>query len=164
MKIGIIIIFYNNIKDIDKSLFINQAKQAIEIEFCLVNNNSTDNTYVILKEIKEACKNVSLVNIKKSKPDLAAVRAGARYMFNEFNFKHIGYVNANVLNAKHIDINNLIKTVNENQDVILKHNIEILEKQEVKRTLFQSIFSVLDYLKDIQINNKFQELQKLSKL
>ena len=66
MKIGIIIIFYNNENGINKYLFSKQIKKTQNINFCLVNNCSNDKTYQILKEIKEECgSTVSIVNVKK---------------------------------------------------------------------------------------------------
>ena len=89
MKIGIIIIFYNNENDIDKDLFSKQIKKTQNIKFCLVNNCSKDKTYQILKEIKEECDSiVSIVNVKKIGSETSAKRAGARYMINQFELKY----------------------------------------------------------------------------
>ncbi|MDO6596010.1 family 2 glycosyl transferase [Oceanihabitans sp. 2_MG-2023] len=159
MKIGIIIIFHNNENEIDTSFFIEQIKKTPNIELCLVNNDSKDCTYSLLNEIKEACNNVSVVNIKKFKSDIAAVKAGARFMFNAFNLKHLGYVSINMLNIKYYGLNGLIRVIIENQEVILNYNIKKIKTYEIKQTLFQSLFSVIDYLKKIQTNNPFIQLQ-----
>ena len=159
MKIGIIIIFYNNEKDIDTQFFIEQLKQSTNLELCLVNNNSKDKTYQLLNEIKESCLNVSVVNIKKFKSDESAVRAGARFMFNQFDLNHLGYVSTNLLNLKNHGLNGLIQAISENQDVILKYNIETLERQDIKLTLFQTLFSVIEYLTKINLKNEFVNLQ-----
>ena len=164
MKIGIIIIFHNNEKEIDPSYFIENINQTSNLELCLVNNNSKDNTYGLLKEIKETCSNVSVVNIKKFKSDVSAVRAGARFMFNEFDLRHLGYVSTNLLNIKYKGLNGLIKAISENQDVIVDYNIETLKRQDIKLTLFQSLFSVIEYLKKIKVNNQFVNRQYLSEL
>ena len=159
MKIGIIIIFNNNEKDIDTDFFIKQIEQSFNLELCFVNNDSNDNTQLLLNEIKENCSNVSVVNIKKNTSDVSAVRAGARFMFSQFNLKHIGYVNTNVLENKTNKLNSLIKTITKNQDSILKHNIEVLKKQDVKPTLYQSLFSVVEYLKSSNKKIEFVKLQ-----
>ena len=159
MKIGIIIIFNNNEKDIDTDFFIKQIEQSFNLELCFVNNDSNDNTQLLLNEIKENCSNVSVVNIKKNTSDVSAVRAGARFMFSQFNLKHIGYVNTNVLENKTNKLNSLIKTITKNQDSILKHNIEVLKKQVVKPTLYQSLFSVVEYLKSLNKKIEFVKLQ-----
>ncbi len=102
MKTGIILIFHNNERDINSEIFIKDLQQTENIELCLVNNDSKDDTFRILQEIKEACKNVSVVNIKKFKSDISAVRAGARFMFNNFDMSHIGYVSTLEFNNKYL--------------------------------------------------------------
>ncbi|GAA4246114.1 MULTISPECIES: glycosyltransferase [Winogradskyella] len=157
MKTGIIIIFHNNEKEMDTAYFIEQIKQTSNLELCLVNNDSKDNTYDLLKDIKDECNNVSIVNVRKFKSDIAAVKAGARFMFSEFDLKHLGYVSINMLNIKYHGLNGLIEVITENQDAILNYKIKTLKK---KQTLFQSLFSLLDYLKKLtENNNHFINLQ-----
>lgn len=156
MKIGIIIVFHDNEKEIDTTFFIEQIKQTSNLELCLVNNNSKDNTFDLLRDVKEECNNVSVVNVRKFKSDMSAVKAGARFMFNEFNLKHLGYVSTNMLNIKHHGLNELLKVISDNQDIILNYDIKMLKK---KQTLFQSLFSLLDYLKKLKKNNHFIKLQ-----
>lgn len=148
MKLGIIIICYNNAKDFDIDFFINYSNKLKNLEICLVNNDSKDNTYDLIKMIKEQCKNVSVVNIKKHKSDTSAVRAGARFMFNHFNIKHLGYI----INLNKYEINSLIQTISNNQNAILNYNLSVLNMKETRQTLFQSLFSVTDYLSKLKIN------------
>ena len=90
MKLGIIIICHNNENDINIDNCVKYLNKVKDIEICLVNNNSKDNTYNVLKEIKEYCNHVSLVDIKKFKSDNSAVKAGARFMSSQFNLKYLG--------------------------------------------------------------------------
>lgn len=160
MRIGIIIVFHNNEKDIDTTFFIEHLNQAKNLELCLVNNASKDNTYQLLKEIKESClSNVYLVDVKKFKSDSSAVRSGARFMFNQLDLKHIGYFSASLMNTKKYSINSLIRAISENQDVILKFNITVIEKKEMKQTLFKSVFSITEYLDKLKFNNQRISLQ-----
>lgn len=93
MKIGVIIIFKNNYDAIDKDFIIHQINASKRIEFCLVDNDSEDNTIAQLNDIKEICTTkVSVLEIKKWPSEVTAKRAGARYMFNQFNLKHIGFL------------------------------------------------------------------------
>lgn len=153
MKIGVIIVFHNNEKDIDTDFFIEYLNQAKNIELCLVNNASRDNTYQLLKEIKESCETtISLVDIKKFKSDISAVRSGARFMFSQFDLQHIGYISTNLISSKRYSINSLIQSISKNQDIILEYNISIMKKNEIKQTLFQSVFSIIEYLEKLKIN------------
>jgi len=97
MKTGIIIIFHNYAEEIDKDFFKEHISKADDVEICLVNNNSNDSTYQLLKEIGEKCKNVSVVNINKFKTDNSAIRAGVRYLVNQFNLREIGYIDTSLL-------------------------------------------------------------------
>lgn len=132
--------------------YLNKVK---DIEICLVNNHSNDNTYDVLKEIKESCNNVSIVNIKKFKSDNAAVKAGARFMTSQFNLKHLGFVNMNMI-SKYDNLNMLIKDIRDNQIDILNYEQSILNKKGIKLTMFQSLFPVMDYL--MNVKNEYSSL------
>ncbi|WP_298496264.1 family 2 glycosyl transferase [uncultured Algibacter sp.] len=149
-RIGIIIVCHNDEKNIDKDKFIKHLNKTKYLDLCFVNNASRDTTYQVLKDIKEMSKtNVSIVDIKKFKSDISAVRSGARFMFSQFDLKHIGYVSTNLLNNKKHSISGVIKHIRENQDVILNYNNKLKEKSSIKKTLFQSVFSITDYLEKI---------------
>ncbi len=145
MKTGIIIICYNNELDIDMNLCIKLINDVKNIELCFVNNNSQDNTYDLLKDISDACENVSLVNINKHKTDISAVRAGARFMFNQFNLKYLGFFTSDRV-IKYENLCLLIKDIQDNQVDISNYNESILNKKGTKLTLFKSLFPVMDYL------------------
>lgn len=147
MKLGVIIICHNSEQKIKKDLIFNSLNDMKNLKICMVNNDSKDNTYELLKMIKEQCANISLVNVKKQKSDTAAVRAGARYMYNHFNLRHLGYV----LNFNNFEMNSLMEIICKNQKAILNYNIRELNKKETKLTLFQSLFSVTEYLKKLKI-------------
>ena len=163
MKTGIIIIFHNYEKEIDIDFFANYCCKAKSIEFCLVNNDSKDDTYLLLKDIKEQCSNVSIVNIKKFKSDISAVKSGARYMYNQFKLSHLGYVNANLLNIQYQGLNSVIQTISEHQDAIIKYDKKILKNHTTKKTLFQKLFSVVEYLTKLEIERQIGNLHYQSK-
>ncbi|NNK61115.1 MAG: glycosyltransferase family 2 protein [Flavobacteriaceae bacterium] len=144
MRIGIIIIFHDNEAEIDAHHCIECFKHAHKLEICLVDNNSRDNTQNILKEIKEECYNVTLVNIKKIKSDAAAVRAGARFMINNFDLKHLGFVSTNSINKTSFGVNGMIKELMENQEQISIQCISSSNLKKTNRAIFQNIFSVME--------------------
>ncbi len=158
MKIGVIIIFRDNELQIEKQFFIEQINEYDTIEFCLVDNNSNDKTLLLLMEIKETCSSqVSVVEIKKQISVEAAKKAGARYMFNQFNLKHIGFVDANSMQQGHT-LNMLIATIYRNKESIIDTNLKAIEDQKIKQTLFKSIFSIVDYLQNIKRKTNFNNL------
>lgn len=160
MKLGIIIICHNNENDIDICNCVKYLNKVKNMEICLVNNNSTDNTHEVLREIKEYCKNVSIVNIKKKKSDSSAVKAGARFMTSQFNIKHLGYINTSMI-KKYQNLSLLIKTIRDNQMDILEYNKRISDEKTMKPTMFQSLFSVVDYLAKINAKNEYNKLNPL---
>jgi len=154
MKLGIIFIFRNSCKYIDQQYLIKNLNKAENLEICFVDNCSTDETYQILKSVKDSGKNISLVNIKKLKTDDSAVRAGARFMFNNFDINHIGFVTTKQIN--HESFNDLIKEICKNHEAILSYNQMIVREQKIRKTLFQKLFSVDGHIKAIKSQNKTQ--------
>ncbi len=145
MKTGIIIVCHNNQYNIDKDRCIKYINNTKDVKFCLVNNHSNDNTYELLKDISEKCKNVSVVNIKKYKSSKSAVKAGARFMFNEYNLKQLGFITTSHF-IKYENLGLLIKFIQEHQTDISRYTEQIQPVKETKLTLFQSLFPVMDYL------------------
>ena len=156
MKTGIIIIFHNYEKEIDNSFFKDHINKVKDVEICLVNNNSTDNTYEVLKEISESCNNVSVVNIKKHNTEISAVRAGARYMVNQFNLKEIGYINANMLRSDHKELNKVIKVIIDYQEEILNYKSHVSQQKKIKQSMVQNIYSLLECM--IEFKKDYQKL------
>ncbi|NRD19214.1 glycosyltransferase [Winogradskyella eckloniae] len=159
MKLGIIIIFYNNGAQIDKKFFREYIKSNHNVELCLVDNNSSDNTLSQLEEIKEwSLSRVSVIEIKKKTTENAAKKAGARYMFNQFNLKHIGFISVNTIYKNGDSLNSVVQSVCENYESIIDENLKTIAKQDIKQTLFKSIFSVVEYLKIIKSKTNINSL------
>ncbi|SFD04622.1 glycosyltransferase [Algibacter pectinivorans] len=147
VRIGIIIVCHNIEKHINVDVFVKHFNKAKNIELCFVNNASKDNTYQILKDIKEISKkDFSILDIKRYKSDQSAIRSGSRYMFSQFNLNHIGFVSSNILIKKQYSLCSLIKHIRANQDFILQYSKQLKEDNPPKQTLFQSVFSITEYL------------------
>lgn len=160
MKVGVIIIFHNNAEAINSKRLVKIIKASEHIVMCFVDNESRDSTLEKLSEVKEACfDKVSIVEIKKKVSQEAAKRAGARSMFNDFDLKHIGFLDANVLTDYDYDFDNILSALIENKDGIIQFDKEIKNRQRIKPTLLKSIFSILDYFKsqDFLNNNNIQQ-------
>lgn len=153
MKLGIIIIFRNNADKISIEAISNNLKHVSDLVLCLVDNQSKDDTLEKLKEIRENSVSVEVVEIKKQCTLEAAKKAGARFMFNTYNLKHLGFIDVNAMETKTLDINNVIELVCQSQDSILDFDKELKRQTQVRQTFFKSIFSVLDFLKQNHLNN-----------
>ena len=148
MKLGIIFIFNNNHNEINVNSITRDLRSNADLGVIMVDNESKDETLEKLKDIKENCPNVSVVEIKKQITAQAAKRAGARYAFNNYSFKHIGYVNVNALNDRQFNINEVIAFVCNNNTSLIQYDEAVKKRNIIKPTLFKSIFSVVDLLEN----------------
>ncbi len=149
MKTGIITVFHNYERQLNKAVFIKQIQELEDTQICLVNNESKDNTYELLKDIKESCSNVSVVNIKKFKSDVVAVKAGARYLFSQKKLKRLGYINTNLIHNS-IGIHYYF-------DQLITHKNQIFDVDEYKyltqQRLFKSSFSIIESINKLKFTS-----------
>ncbi|WP_051605470.1 glycosyltransferase [Sediminibacter sp. Hel_I_10] len=149
MKTALVIIFYDLEDHINKPLFLEIAKELRNTELCLVNNNSTDHTYYLLKDIKEDCKNVSVINIKRKKSEANAVKAGARFMINEFDINSIGYINANAIGGNFLTLDVLLRALRDHQDLLKEDQTYILKPYEKKHALMHKLYAITDRINEL---------------
>lgn len=149
MKIGIIIVFNTFEEDNLKKELLKYFKKAKEVEFCLVNNGQSEYVYESLIDISEQRKNVCVVNIRKKKLETAAVRAGARYMYNNFNLKHLGFI-SEVSGHELLD---MIEFLSMYQKEIIIMNTNNQNTRQIKQTFFQSIFSVSKQINQLNLKS-----------
>lgn len=162
MKIGIIIIFYNNEKVIDSNLFNEIFNITKHTQLCLVNNGSSDGTFEKLQEFKLIYEsNITIVDVKRNKGDEAAIKAGARYLFNQNELKHIGYINVEKFNSVQ-DLQTLLYNLINHKELIIQFNLESVGSHKMKRTLFRNIFSVIEYFTHLNIDFKENHLKLIS--
>ena len=98
MKVGILILFCNNEKEIIENELAKLFKLKSDSEICFINNGSKDNTLEALRGIKEDTKmDISILDIKKNKGINAALKAGARFLFSRTDIDYIVYLKPNML-------------------------------------------------------------------
>ncbi len=132
MRVGILVLFYNNEEEIVKYELLNLIKTKSNIVICLVNNGSKDKTLDILKTINLNSKeHVSVLDIKMNKGPNAAVKAGARYLVNNENVNCIVHMKYNMLSH----FRTLKKQIKTNLTV------EFL-KESRRNKVFKNIFSI----------------------
>ena len=147
MKTGIIIIFHNFETELDRQLYVDHFNKAEHVEVCLVNNNSQDNTLEHLLEISESCKNVSVLNINKFKSDINAIRAGARYLVNQFNLRELAYIDTHAFNSDKHKLNSTLNIIFKNLPLVIHYKDQVSQQKKIKQSMFQTIISLLDCLK-----------------
>ena len=158
MKIGIIVIFRNNVDEIDVEAISKNLSFLGDVVVCLVDNKSTDGTLKKLKEIRDNLKNVELIEIKKKSSLETSKRAGARFMYSNYNLDHLGFIDSDSVNSENLNINEVISLVFNSKDVILGLKKELKQQPAKRYTLFKSIFSVLDFLKQNHLKTSFDNI------
>lgn len=161
MKIGIILICYNNEKYLNDKYFKGLSNLTKNIQLCFVNNMSNDNTLEQLETLKENFESkITIIDIKKSKDEETAIKAGVRYFKNTMNFKHIGYVHLKDFNDK-LDLECLADIIQNNKDELIKFNLKAVKNKPFHRLLIKNVFSVLDYLKYLKIDFRTQKFKNI---
>lgn len=130
MNKGIIIIFGENDLDETNSLtfksFFNQ-----KVKICLVNNGNHDNVLRLLNKLKDSSMcDISILNLRKEKKMMSAVKAGVRFLSKNENINIIIHANLkNILNSESID------------KVLEAFEQELNIKKE-ERVLLRSVYSI----------------------
>ena len=131
--------------DIDTNSFSNLFTNKNNTNLCLVNNGSSDTTLEKLHNIKDKCEtNVNVLDVKRNKSKDSAIKAGARFLFNQNDLKLIGYLSWNSsVNLK--KLKEFIRVVEENKESIIKYNAKTVKTNQFQRALFKNIFSIVDF-------------------
>ncbi|WP_157663280.1 hypothetical protein [Polaribacter sp. SA4-12] len=129
MKKGVIIIFGKNDLTISKNLSF-KSSFSKKVKICLVNNGNDTKGLNFLYKLKESSKcDVSILNLRKEKESMLAVKAGVRFLTNTEDINIFVYAN-----PKNILDKNLIKK-------ILKISDEDLENKDDERVLLRRVYS-----------------------
>ncbi|BAO75979.1 hypothetical protein WPG_1749 [Winogradskyella sp. PG-2] len=119
-----------------------------DVKVCLVCNSNDAKVYETLTEIADQCSNTNVVNAKMKKTSSASIRAGARFLQNEFSLKHIGYISE----IDHLEVLSVLEKFIEYQETIIALNKREKNNKNVKPTFYQSLFSISEYLEKIIAN------------
>ncbi|MGO4911010.1 dolichyl-phosphate beta-glucosyltransferase [Leeuwenhoekiella sp. W20_SRS_FM14] len=97
MKTAIIIPCYNEANRINKAAFERFIKESENYHLCFVNDGSKDETLKVLKNIQRVNENkVTVIDMKRNSGKAAAVRAGARYLYNREDIDNVGFIDADL--------------------------------------------------------------------
>lgn len=147
MTIGIILVFNNSVKTLHRKTLENLLRKVKMLPICFVNNGSDDETLRLLKSIKiDTESDVLLLDIKRNTSTKAAVKAGARCLFNAFDLDYTGYL---VVNSQvtYKSVNNFISALKVHKDFVDEYNINrTYNKKSYGRIWFRNIFSIIHYL------------------
>lgn len=108
-SIAIIIPCYNEELRLQQDKFIDYANQNPQIDLCLVNDGSTDDTYALLEKIaQQSIGNISTYNITHNVGKAEAIRQTMNVLLTRTQYLHIGFIDAD-LSAPLSEINALYR-------------------------------------------------------
>ena len=111
MKTGIIIPCYNEESRLNSKAFLSFVESHPSYELCFVNDGSKDNTLGLLRSMERQFPfQISVVDVKRNMGKAAAVRAGARHLYNKADVTFIGFIDAD-LSTDFEDFKALVKTL-----------------------------------------------------
>lgn len=141
MKTGIIIPCYNEANRLNVTAFIEFINTHEEYHLCFVNDGSKDDTLKVLESIQiQSTNEVSIVDVKKNAGKAAAVRSGARYLFNEQDVAYIGFIDAD-LSTDFNDFKKLVETLHNNDDLAIVYGSRGKGDGNIERNIFRNLFS-----------------------
>ncbi len=141
MKTGIIIPCYNEESRLDVNAFNDFIQSHENYHLCFVNDGSKDNTLGVLNKIqRETPSQVSVVDVKKNAGKAAAVRSGARYLYNRKDVDYIGFIDAD-LSTDFNDFKKLVDTLHENQELTLVYGSRGKGEGQIERNVLRKLFS-----------------------
>ncbi|WP_167342804.1 dolichyl-phosphate beta-glucosyltransferase [Nonlabens sp. SY33080] len=141
MKTGIIIPCYNEEKRLDVQAFIEFIQAHENYHLCFVNDGSKDNTLEVLNSIrKNSPQRVSVVDVKKNAGKAAAVRSGARYLYNREDIDYIGFIDAD-LSTDFKDFKKLVDTLHNNDELTMVYGSRGKGNGTIERNPLRLLFS-----------------------
>jgi dolichyl-phosphate beta-glucosyltransferase len=141
MKTGIIIPCYNEEKRLDQEAFISFIQQNKDYHLCFVNDGSKDNTLEILHKMKDqAPDGISIVDVKKNSGKATAVRAGARFFYNEPHISFIGFMDAD-LSTDFRDFKDLVKTLKKENKILVFGSRNSGGNGKIERNFMRTVLS-----------------------
>ena len=140
MKVVIIIPCYNEAERLDTNKFIDYLSKNTHLHFLFIDDGSTDNTNLIIKQIILKFKSLaSLLINETNKGKAESVRLGVIESY-KMNPDYIGFLDAD-LAAPIGEIDNLLKIIKKDKtkEVVFASRIQLIGS-EIKRNYFRHFF------------------------
>jgi len=140
MKVVIIIPCYNEADRLDTNKFIDYLSKNSHLHFIFIDDGSTDNTNLIIKQIILKFNSLaSLLTNKTNKGKAESVRLGVIESY-KMNPDFIGFLDAD-LSAPIGEIDNLLKIIKKDKtkEVVFASRIQLIGS-EIKRNYFRHFF------------------------
>ena len=138
-KVSIIIPCFNEERRLQKEPLLQLMHSGADIELILINDGSTDNTHLLLEEIKQANQqNVTVISFSRNQGKAHAVFKGMEHAFYRNNSSFIGYLDAD-LSTSVEEFLHLVETARQKQaDYAFGSRIKMLN-HTITRSTFRHI-------------------------
>ena len=143
MNIGLIIVLNSLEDNLPLDDLINLFNKDKNIQFCLLNGNNEEFILDELSFIRDSCKNVDIVHIRKNQDNKLAVRAGVRFMQSAYNLNFLGYI----INDQEDNMLHQMEVFLLNQEEIVSKHLASLRVKRIKPTFLQKLLSIKTFLK-----------------
>jgi glycosyltransferase involved in cell wall biosynthesis len=117
MKICIIIPLFNEASRFDTSYLIDFSSKN-NIDFCLVNDGSTDTTSDIINNLEKSQQSISSINLKHNKGKGEAIRTAVKHLAKKNAYDYIGYFDADFATPLN-EVNNFTTEINRSKKTFI---------------------------------------------
>ena len=97
MQLGIVIPCYNESKRLSQSSFGGFLNERTEVDFCFVNDGSTDTTLEVLTALRDKFpRQIQLINLESNAGKANAVRSGVHHLLQKNKYDRIAFLDADL--------------------------------------------------------------------
>ncbi|PKQ46733.1 glycosyltransferase [Confluentibacter flavum] len=136
-KIGVIIPCYNEENRFPINEFLGNFNYFENIDFCFVNDGSTDNTFIMLTNLKTKLSNITVINLENNMGKAEAIRYAVLNL-DHSKYAYLGYLDADLSTSLH-EMLRLTTFITPDTKFIMGSRIKKLGSI-IKRNLFRHIF------------------------
>ncbi len=137
-QVCIIIPCYNEATRLPKNEIIEFAQQNLQVQLCLVNDGSKDQTWELLQEMKLSCPSLKIINNQKNQGKAETIRTTLCQLAQYHQFDYFGYFDAD-LSTPLSQIHSLLKiALEKNKLIVMASRIQRLGSN-IKRKLLRHI-------------------------
>ncbi|MBT8252837.1 MAG: glycosyltransferase [Flavobacteriaceae bacterium] len=147
MTYGVVVVFLNHEKRLKTSILREILSVHDDMQLCLVNNGSHDQTLEKLNQFKfENRERANVLDMKKTKNHKTAFKAGIRFFTNTFNLIRIGYIAFEDIENFSLFVHNLQNDFIRDKDLIIERDSET-NKYNHGRELLRNTFNLNLFIK-----------------
>ena len=151
MKLSVVVPCYNECETIDEfhaSLSAELIKERIDYELIMVDDGSTDDTYIKLNDIHEEDKNVKIIRFSRNFGKESAMLAGLEASTGDY----VGIMDADMQHTPEVLLLMLNKLLeNKEYDIVASYKDSRGDERTLKRTLTALFYKVNNFISNVKL-------------